>query len=170
MRRAGPVTDDGAVTVFRCVRCRTELTTTVREVPIPPESVTWAPYEAPVEPCPPRMAPGTYAYDPEPHRFSWGPAPKGRPQGSAPRGPGTAVVVSPGDIRGVEPIERRRIGCCGPMGTDGPNLACAGCGAEVAVEAADCCTWQEIVLDLRFAEAVDPPGRSVRSGRGVGGS
>ncbi|MER7461285.1 hypothetical protein [Streptomyces sp. NPDC097981] len=141
--------------IFRCRRCRTALTTAVREVPPPPESQTWAPYEAPVEPCPPRMAPGTFARDPEPSRFSWPAAPKGfrPPRGTA--GPQQGVVLSPGDIRGVEPIERRRTGCCGPMGIDGPNLACAGCGAEVAVEAADCCTWQEIVLDPRFAEPVD---------------
>lgn len=161
--------DDGAVTIFRCVHCKTELTTAVREVPIPPESGTWAPYEAPVDPCPPRMAPGTYAHDPEPSRFSWGPPPKGLRRAGGRPGPARAVVLSPGDIRGVEPIAARRIGCCGPMGIDGPNLACAECGAEVAVEAADCCTWQEIVLDSRFAEAVEAQGPQV-SGRGVPGS
>jgi hypothetical protein len=47
----------------------------------------------------------------------------------------------------------RRSGCCGPAGTDGPNLQCAGCGAQVAAEVADCWTWQEVRLYPAAARA-----------------
>lgn len=36
------------------------------------------------------------------------------------------------------PDQRRRLGCCGPAGTDGKNLLCLTCGYEVGTEHADC--------------------------------
>ncbi|SCK32753.1 hypothetical protein H181DRAFT_02655 [Streptomyces sp. WMMB 714] len=51
--------------VFRCRRCHSELTAPVREVPLPDPDDAPAPYELPAgEECPPRMLPGSFAYDP----------------------------------------------------------------------------------------------------------
>ncbi|MFG2981629.1 hypothetical protein ACGFYQ_10275 [Streptomyces sp. NPDC048258] len=146
--------------VFRCAHCGTDLSVPVRQVPLPPEDEVPLPFQLPDgEDCPPRLAPGTFAYDPRPSRFAWGRAPKGTPAPRVTDGAMRSAVLSPEDVRGVEPVPRRRQGCCGPSGSQGPNLVCAGCGAEVAVETADCYTMQEIVLDPRFAEAVARPAR-----------
>lgn len=53
--------------VFRCVKCRAEVTSPVREVALPDPDDVRAPYEmADGQECLPRMAPGTFAVDPEP--------------------------------------------------------------------------------------------------------
>jgi len=49
----------------------------------------------------------------------------------------------PGRLRPFGPDS----GCCGSAGLDGPNRACAVCGAVVATERSDCWTQAEI----RFA-------------------
>ena len=97
-------------------------------------------------PCPPRMAPGTYAVDDEPFGPPYVPAGEGRYRVSG--GPRGTFVFAPGDVVGTVPVSdpARRNGCCGPDGMDGPNLKCAGCGAQVATEVADCWTWQEFRL------------------------
>ncbi|MFD0269401.1 hypothetical protein ACFVGY_22955 [Streptomyces sp. NPDC127106] len=140
--------------VFRCAACGTALTAPVREVPLPPLDEAPLPFAVPDgEDCPPRLAPGTFAYDPEPYHLSWAHPPKGVPAPRVRPGSGLrSAVIGPDDVRGVEPIPRRRQGCCGPSGSQGPNLACAGCGAEVAVETADCYTPQQIALDPRLTE------------------
>jgi hypothetical protein len=43
------------------------------------------------------------------------------------------------------PDSRRSIGCCGPNGSDGPNLVCR-CGREVAILWADCWLPHAILL------------------------
>lgn len=49
-----------------------------------------------------------------------------------------SVVVHRGDLRNTRPSGERS-GCCGPTGTDGPNLSCAH-GHVVGTEVADCWT------------------------------
>lgn len=49
-----------------------------------------------------------------------------------------SVVVHRGDLRNAIP-SGDRTGCCGPTGTDGPNLSCAH-GHVVGTEVADCWT------------------------------
>jgi hypothetical protein len=138
MARAVGPGDDGAVRIFRCANCQAWLTGPVREVPLPDPDDARAPYEMPDgQECPPRMRPGTFAVD---------------------RGAGSSVVLCPADVRDLRPIhgKGRRNGCCGPDGMDGPNLACAGCGAEVATESADCWTWQQVVLLPTAVESASP--------------
>ncbi len=147
------------VIAFRCLLCRTGLSAPVREVPLPPEDEAPLPFAMPEgEACPTRPAPGTFAYDPEPYRLAWAQPPK---RVSVPRiRPGSGLrsaVLGRGDVRGVVEVPGRRQGCCGPGGSDGPDLACAGCGVGIAVEAADCCTPQQVTLDPRFAEPVVSP-------------
>lgn len=140
------------VQMFRCAACSTEVSRLVREVPLPDPQTVRAPYEVEgFEDCPPHVAPGTFAYDPEPSRFWYVPAPEEGERVHVPGGPTGSVVLSPTDAVGMVPVADpgRRNGCCGPDGSDGANLACAGCGAELAIESADCWTFQEIVLDPR---------------------
>lgn len=60
----------------------------------------------------------------------------------------------------------RRNGCCGPDGTDGPNLACAFCRAEIATESADCWTWQQVSLQPGAVECVTLPPTGNQSSAG----
>lgn len=147
--------------VFRCAGCRAVLSAPVREVPLPPLDGAPLPYELPDGgECPPRLAPGTFAHDPDPYHLSWTHPPAGAPAAQ----PGAPyAVLGRGDVRGVAEVPRRRQGCCGPSGSQGPNLACAGCGREVAVETADCGTPQQVaftpdavVLDPVIPDAVVP--------------
>lgn len=96
------------------------------------------------------MAAGTFARDPEPGRITWGPLPKGFKRFRAGHGPGVDPVLCPADLVGTVKVPGRWIGCCGPAGADGPNLACAGCGARVGLWIGDCYTWLEVVLDGRL--------------------
>ncbi|GAB3117023.1 hypothetical protein GCM10027160_26910 [Streptomyces calidiresistens] len=119
--------------------------------------------------CPPRMAPGTFAVDPRPYGVPAveNPGP-GSPDGvgeCVPVDRAVGIVLSPADVRHTSPspIRVRRSGCCGPSGSDGPNLVCAGCGTEIATEAADCWTAQEVIL---LATAVRPHGENPGAGTG----
>lgn len=60
-----------------------------------------------------------------------------------------SVVVHPDDVLPrLEPFthEDNWLGCCGPTGAHGPNLACF-CGSRVATWAADCMGPNELHLD-----------------------
>ncbi|MEU7604524.1 hypothetical protein AB0B78_20125 [Streptomyces sp. NPDC040724] len=138
------------MTAFHCAVCGARLSAPVREVPAPGEGEAWTPLDSPVDPCPPRMAAGTFARDPEPVRIAWGSPPKGFGRSRAGHGPGLDPVLCPADVVGTEKIPSRWGGCCGPGGHDGPNLACAGCGAKVGVWIGDCHTWLEVVFDGRL--------------------
>lgn len=75
-------------------------------------------------------------------------------------GPENSVIVHPDDAPGLRlaPIQGIHLGCCGPLGTGGRNMAC-GCGTLVATLAADCMGPHELHLDpLRtYAFTVDAP-------------
>lgn len=136
--------------VFRCAACENLLTRPLREVPLPDPADLRAPYEMDDgEPCPPHVAAGTFAYDPEPSAFAWTEAREDGAVVGVRGGPRNSVVLNAADVIGLKPITHlgRRNGCCGPDGMDGANLACARCGAEVAIESADCWTLQDVVLD-----------------------
>ncbi|MET9605299.1 hypothetical protein ABZZ17_09540 [Streptomyces sp. NPDC006512] len=135
---------------FHCAACGSRLSAPVREVPPPAEAETWTPLDSPVDPCPPRMAAGTFALDPQSGRIAWGPPPKGFRKSRAGHGTPVDLLLSPGDLVGTSKILHRWGGCCGPGGHDGPNLACAGCGAEVGLWTGDCYTWLEVVLNARL--------------------
>ncbi|MEU9714365.1 hypothetical protein [Streptomyces sp. NPDC047976] len=144
------------MTVFRCADCGTALTAEVAEVPFP-EREGPLPYEAAGE-CPPRVPPGRFAYDPGPSAFSKVPHPTLKSH-LAPGGPTGSIVIGPGDARGMAPTTDpgTRGGCCGPDGTGGANMLCAGCSAAIAIESADCWTPRQIVLDPRRVVARDQP-------------
>lgn len=130
------------MTVFRCRRCRTELTRPAREVPLPAPDDHRPPEDTGAGlPLPPRVPAGTYAATE------------------------SGFVLHPGDVRGLTPIHGRgrRNGCCGMDGLDGPNLACGGCGADVATERNDCwCAWQQVTLVPGAVERREQPWRSNR--------
>ncbi|MEU6084426.1 hypothetical protein [Streptomyces sp. NPDC047108] len=129
--------------VFRCRRCHGDVTAPVREVPLPDPDIAPAPYTVPTgEECPPRMRPGTFAYDPPEaaervHRPQFAGAALGLRRAGL-----SGIVLGRADVRGVEltSLRGRRSGCCGMDGFDGPNLVCGGCAAEVATERTDCWT------------------------------
>ncbi len=124
----------------------------MREVPLPPVDEAPLPYRLPDGgECPPRLAPGSFAHDPEPYHPSWTHPPAGAPAPAR----GSVRSAGPGRVHGVAEVPRRRQGCCGPSGSQGPNLACAGCGREVAVETADCGTPQQVAF---LPDAVVPAG------------
>jgi hypothetical protein len=52
----------------------------------------------------------------------------------------------------ARPGPSRRIGCCRPDGSAGPNLMSGSCGAEVGIEISDC--WTEFDVRLLLAEAL----------------
>ncbi len=133
------------MTVFTCGSCGTAVTSELSEVSFPERALEhggegWAP---------PRIGPGTFARDPAPF------GPPFRPTSEDPRvlasaGPVGTVLVHPGDVRELRPHpDRRRLnGCCRLDGCDGPNLVCAGCGAEIATEQSDCwVSWHDIRLE-----------------------
>ena len=144
--------------VFRCRRCHGDVTAPVREVPLPDEDSAPAPYELPQgAECPPRMAPGTFAYDPpEAGERVFRPQFAGAALGLQRAGL-NGIVLARADVRGAEPttLRGRRNGCCGLDGCDGPNVVCRACTAEVATERSDCWTPQEVVLLPAAVEAVD---------------
>lgn len=49
-------------------------------------------------------------------------------------------------------IPERRIGCCRPDGSVGPNLMCGRCGTEVGIEISDC--WTEFDVRLLLPKAM----------------
>jgi hypothetical protein len=59
------------------------------------------------------------------------------------------LVVNRRDVAGLVPAGDRT-GCCGPGGTNGPNLACR-CGRLVATEVADCFTPHMALFGPRAA-------------------
>ncbi|MFE1953383.1 hypothetical protein ACFW9D_23280 [Streptomyces sp. NPDC059524] len=153
-------------TVFHCRDCGRALTPAVTERPLPDpdRDEGWYRREAsatdehghcdsPIV----RMAPGTFAVDPEP---SGPPYVLDEASGllveSGPRG---TVVLHHGDGPGLEPHPDpalRRGYCCGMDGEWGPNLVC-GCGAVVATLYSDCHQVRE--LRLRPEAVVSRAGR-----------
>ncbi|MFI9386542.1 hypothetical protein [Kutzneria sp. NPDC052558] len=131
------------MTVFVCQQCRAPLTRAVVLVELPD----------PGDDREPTMGRGTYAVDPEPFGPPYVPAPPDSPAlrrystVSVSDGPKGTIVLHPEDFRlWPRRIARRSIGCCGPAGTDGPNLVC-WCDTEIATEVNDCYTPHEIRLE-----------------------
>ncbi|MER7582528.1 hypothetical protein [Kitasatospora sp. NPDC097691] len=113
--------------VFTCEGCGTALTTPLSRVAFPL-------YAGHIygngHPMPVLMDAGTYAAD------------------RGPTGAPGPVVIAPGDAVGTVLIPERNAGfCCGLDGGEGPNLACAGCGREVATRVDDCSLWQATWLE-----------------------
>ncbi|WP_405656611.1 hypothetical protein [Streptomyces sp. RK9] len=116
------------MSIITCVNCGELLTDILSQVPFPPtpEKFTGERLGLPL------LQQGTYAIDPETGAITL------HPDGA----PGTRQHRGPG----------RQNGCCAPDGLDGPNLVCAGCGAEVATRKTDC--WQEHLVAV-IPEAVE---------------
>jgi hypothetical protein len=69
--------------------------------------------------------------------------------GTVSAGPRDSIVVHPDDVLPrLKPFTSgdNWVGCCGPTGAHGPNLACA-CGSRLATWAADCMGPNELHLD-----------------------
>ncbi|KOX15343.1 hypothetical protein ADK67_41590 [Saccharothrix sp. NRRL B-16348] len=143
--------------VFACARCDAVLTVPVSQVALPDHAHQLYGHEL----LPVLMEPGTYAVDPEPFGPPWRQWDEIGPDEAEARGvfapvyavsfgePG-AIVVAPGDVRGTVLIPERCEGyCLGLDGRDGPNLACARCGLEVATRVDDCSLWQAVWLAPR---------------------
>lgn len=109
--------------IFVCRRCGQRLTCEVSLTPLPLPVAEAA--HGSGQFLPPRMASGTYAQEAE-----------------------HGLVLNPDDVVGTRPHPdpRRTNGCCRLDGLDGPNLVCAGCGVEVAVQQSDCWTQQQVTL------------------------
>ena len=107
-----------------CARCGKRLTAAIAETapPAPATEETRGTHQS----LPARMTSGTYAVSPEMNGF----------------------VLNPDDVKSTEPHPdpRRRNGCCGLDGLNGPNLVCARCGAEIGTKQSDCWTQQQVVM------------------------
>ncbi|NBE50964.1 hypothetical protein [Streptomyces boluensis] len=146
--------------VFRCRHCHGEVTGPVREVPLPDPNDALAPYQmGRDEPCPPRMPPGTFAYEPPRAEASalrpvneWDAAVLYAKLGL------TGVVLAREDLRDVEVTDKkgRTNGCCGLDGCDGPNLVCRRCRTEIGTEESDCWMAQQVTLIPTAVELVLP--------------
>ncbi|MEI5008943.1 hypothetical protein RB196_18065 [Streptomyces sp. PmtA] len=143
------------MTVFQCRGCHRAITQPVSEQSLPDPNVheEWYRPEAtsmdenghisqPIV----RMAPGTFAIDPEP---SGPPYVLDEPSGFlVESGPKGTIVLNPEDGIGLEPhpdVAMRRGYCCGMDGEWGPNLVCT-CGAVIATVFSDCYQVQELRL------------------------
>ncbi|MFF7299619.1 hypothetical protein [Streptomyces sp. NPDC008265] len=152
------------MTVFVCRACRRAVTPAVAERPLPDPGTDDGWFRPEVSPADAdghtdapivRMAPGTFAVDPEPS----GPpylleASSGLLVESGPTG---TVVLHPGDgihLEAHPDPELRRGYCCGMDGEWGPNLVCV-CGAVVATVYSDCYQVQELRLQPGAVERRD---------------
>ncbi|MQY16580.1 hypothetical protein SRB5_67810 [Streptomyces sp. RB5] len=138
--------------VFVCAGCGEELTAPLTRLEMP----VYGRHSFGHDMLPPLMESGTYAVDPEPYGRPWRrwaeitaeeAAVRGlfAPVETLPFGPRGEIVVAPGDTRSTVFVEGRCDGyCLGVTGGDGPNLACGGCGAEVATRIDDCSLWQTV--------------------------
>ncbi|WNI27115.1 hypothetical protein [Streptomyces sp. ITFR-16] len=152
--------------MFVCERCGSALTAPVSEVGLP----LHARHAYGHAMMPPLMESGTYAVDPEPSGLPWRrwdviAAEDAEARGVfAPLhglsfGPPGAVVVAPGDTRGTVLIPGRCAGyCMGLDGRDGPNLARAHCGREVATRIDDCSYWQTVWFEPQAVRVLAVPG------------
>ncbi|MHC6630409.1 hypothetical protein ACYTFC_30665 [Streptomyces globosus] len=154
------------MTVFHCAKCGTELTPDLRELPAVPDAcVRDRDRDRTTGLAPSTVPRGTHAIDPDP----WGapfvcpdPRPDPRPAtpptgrallmpphmtGMVSAGPRNSVIVHPQDAPALRPADSPGVhhGCCGPLGTGGPDMACP-CGARVATLAADCMGPHELHL------------------------
>ncbi|QXE35632.1 hypothetical protein KQY30_16575 [Streptomyces sp. GMY02] len=157
--------------VFACVRCDAVLTAPVSRRALPVHAHQKYGHQL----LPALMESGTYAVDPEPSGPPWRPRSEIGPDGAEARGvfapvsglsfgaPG-AIVVAPGDTRDTVLIPERCGGyCMGLDGSDGPNLACAGCGQEVGTRIDDCSYWQAVRLDPRAVRRLPTDGPACRT-------
>jgi hypothetical protein len=119
--------------VFACIRCRHRLTGSLVEVVLPPPVTEEDRGDQLFRPA--RMPRGTFANAPD------------------------GFVLHPEDLSGVvlHPDGRRRGGCCGLDGLDGPNLVCAGCGSDLATKQSDCWSQQQVTLIPAAVRSFSPP-------------
>ena len=136
------------MTVFACRACGTPLTGALTELSESEVDQAYAAVPAD-DPAQPLVPPGTFTTDDEPFGPPYVPLePGSKMHGSA--GPVGTIILHPEDIQGVRRhSDRSRLnGCCDLDGTDGPNLVCATCGAEVATQQTDCWVgWTSVRLE-----------------------
>lgn len=159
------------MSVFMCAECGAVLTSPMSQVALPAHAGQRYGHDL----LPALMEPGTYAVNPEPsgppsRRWEEIGAAEAEARGvyapvlSLSYGLPGAVVVAPGDVRGMVLIPERCGGyCLGLDGRDGPNLGCAGCGRTVATRIDDCSYWQAVWLDPQAVRHLtdDGPARGV---------
>ncbi len=136
------------MTVFACLRCSGPLTSDLSETPFAELPPPVAPYDLePGKDCPAWLPLGTFAVDPDPFGPPHVPSPTDE-QILVSAGPRNTVLISPDDltVHRLHPDPRRRSGCCGLDGCDGPNLVC-NCGNEIATESSDCWTARVVRLE-----------------------
>jgi hypothetical protein len=129
--------------VIQCARCGTALTVELRRVaalqPIPKRydddrDVTYEPVER-----------GGFVVDDEARTIQQWTRDSGSVE-TIETDPAGAVVTHPDDrLPGaLSNVADRSAGCCGLDGCDGPNQACAVCGAVVGTARTDCWTEHEV--------------------------
>lgn len=141
------------MTAFACGTCGLVVTADVSEVSFPHDAEVCDERPDPQ----PRVRQGTFALDPEPFGPPFEPLPD-NPQVLVSAGPRGTVLVHPDDVLALRRhSDRRRLnGCCRLDGLDGPNLVCAGCGAEIATEQSDCwVSWHDLRLQPDAVIAVE---------------
>ncbi|MFF7178008.1 hypothetical protein [Streptomyces sp. NPDC008121] len=140
---------------FICAQCGTQLTVPLSQVSLPVHARQSYGDGAQL---PVLMEPGTFAVDQEPWGRPWRMWDEIDPREAEARGiyapvqalsdgVAGAIVMAPGDVRGARLIPEQCDGvCCGPAGTDGPNMACEACDLPVASRIDDCSLWQAVRL------------------------
>jgi hypothetical protein len=124
------------MTAVHCAACEARLTADLRPGPL----------RAPVD-SDATISEGTFSIDPEPRTVQvWE---RGMPDGTYEEletDPPGSFVVHPDDrlAMTLTDVPDRSNGCCGLDGCDGPNQACANCGAVVATARTDCWTEKEV--------------------------
>ncbi|WP_030993901.1 MULTISPECIES: hypothetical protein [unclassified Streptomyces] len=161
------------MTVFHCAKCGTEFTPDLVKLPSVPDAPDHAEdRDTGTGPAASTVPRRHFAVDPEP----WGapfvpPTDEPRPPhprsllmppaltGRTPAGQRNSYVVHPEDVPALRLEEQGgpHWGCCGPLGTGGPNMIC-GCGAPVATLTADCMGPHELHLDPVRVWAFDTEG------------
>lgn len=150
--------------VLLCATCGTRLTEPVRQLDEPPEYPGWDGLPGPDgrRHGPASVPRGTYVVDPLPFGGPFEPVgPDEEYDGVVPggmwmsdergflvsAGPRGTYVLHPDDVLAItpHPESHRLTGCCGPDGRAGVNHLC-GCGAQVAIVAADCTSRYETRL------------------------
>jgi hypothetical protein len=159
--------------IFRCASCAAELTSPMREVSLPAQPPA---SDVEQGEFPPLMPLDAFAVDAEPFGAPYTPPIRaldgtGILTSGGPRG---SIVLHPANVRGLRwrqaadplasralglqvsldsfaavkphPDNRRVQGCCGPSGTQGPNLVCGTCDVEIATICDDCGTWPFVRL------------------------
>ncbi|WP_406283625.1 hypothetical protein [Embleya sp. NBC_00896] len=151
------MSDNANVPRFVCDRCRIPVTGFLVRVPLPAPTLSRVPpleldlaARADARRPLPRMPRGAYAHELRYDRDLLRDIAILGPDAEYPLPP-LGFKIHPDEASALVTHTHRDdwaccLGCCGPSGHNGPNLACPACGTEVATLEADCYTQNEVTL------------------------